>query len=93
MLRLIFFIWKTKFDAQTYLQFLSKLAKRFIFDRFLSIEEGKSYFEMIYETKDSDYPKNKKIKHIDSEKLLFGEIENNFVFNYLDYLLWIEKPK
>ena len=54
-------------DAQGYLQFLLKLAKRFIFDRFLSIEEGKSYFEMIYETKDNDYPKNKKIKHIDSE--------------------------
>lgn len=77
-------------DAQGYLQFLSKLAKRFIFDRFLSIEEGKSYFEMIYETKDSDYPKKKKTKHIDNEKLLFGEIENNFVFNYLDYLLWLE---
>jgi len=78
-------------DAQAYLQFLSKLAKRFIFDRFLSIEEGKSYFEMIYETKDNNYPKNKKIKHIDSDKLLFGEIENNFIFNYLDYLLWLER--
>jgi len=78
-------------DAQGYLQFLSKLAKRFIFDRFLSIEEGKSYYEIIYDTDDNDYPKNKKLKHIDSEKLLFGEIENNFVFNYLDYLLWLER--
>jgi hypothetical protein len=78
-------------DGQGYLEFLSKLAKRFIFDRFLSIEDGKSYFEMIYETVDSDYPKNRKLKHIDSEKLLFGKIENNFVFNYLDYLLWLER--
>ncbi|MDD5462728.1 MAG: DUF1524 domain-containing protein [Methylococcales bacterium] len=25
------------------------------------------------------------------DRLRFGHIENNFVFNYLDYLLWLER--
>ena len=75
-------------NAQEYLEFLSNLAKRFVFERFLAKGEGKSYFELIYETKNNSSPKNLLTKHIGSEKLSFGQIENNFVFNYLDYLLW-----
>lgn len=75
-------------NAQDYLEFLSNLAKRFIFERFLAQGEGKSYFKLIYQTKNNYSPKNLAAKHIGSEKMLFGQIENNFVFNYLDYLLW-----
>lgn len=87
---LYFLYYKNKVDAQEYLAFLSNLAKRFVFERFLVPGEGKSYYEMIYEANDSDYPKNRELEHIDTKKLLFGRIENNFVFNYLDYLLWQE---
>lgn len=76
-----------------YLRHLRRTAKRFIFDRFLSHEEGKSYFEMIYKTRTNDYPKNLTTDDIDLKKLRFGNIENNFVFNYLDYLLWRKKHK
>lgn len=85
---LYYLYYEEEVNAQDYLEFLSNLAKRFVFERFLVQGEGKSYFEMIYETKDNYSPKNLTAKHIDSEKLLFGQIENNFVFNYLDYLLW-----
>lgn len=85
---LYFLYYKDQVNALDYLEFLSNLAKRFVFERFLAQGAGKSYFEMIYEVKDNYSPKNITAKHINSEKLLFGQIENNFVFNYLDYLLW-----
>ena len=85
---LYFLYYEEKIDADAYLTFLSNLAKRFVFDRFLAQGEVTSYFDLIYCNKFSYSPKNKTIKHIDVAKLLFGGIENNFVFNYLDYLLW-----
>jgi hypothetical protein len=87
---LYFLYYEEEVNAQNYLDYLSNIAKRFVFERFLPLGDGKSYYEMIYEAEDHDYPKNRKLKHIDAEKLLFGRIENNFVFNYLDYLLWQE---
>lgn len=77
-------------DAKNYLKHLRRTAKRFVFDRFLAIGDGKSYFEMIYQTKVNDYPKNIRIEDLNIDKLRFGEIENNFVFNYLDYRLWFK---
>lgn len=78
-------------DFEGYMKHLRRVAKRFIFDRFLSHQEGKTYFEMIYKSKSNDYPKNLTANDINIDKLCFGEIENNFVFNYLDYLLWRKK--
>jgi hypothetical protein len=75
-------------DATKYLKHLRRTAKRFVFDRFLADYEGKSYFEMIYKTKKNDFPKNIAVEDLNVDKLCFGEIENNFIFNYLDYLLW-----
>jgi len=87
----IYFLYcEDKIDPQEYLSYLSNIARRFVFDRYLAIGDGKSYYEMIYEKEDAYYPKNRKVGKMDSEKLLFGWIENNFVFNYLDYLLWLK---
>ena len=85
---LYFLYYEQHVDAQAYLEFLTTLAKRFVFDRFLALDDGKSYYEMIYKVEDSYSPKNLKCKDIDVNKLRFGNIENNFIFNYLDYLLW-----
>jgi Protein of unknown function DUF262/Protein of unknown function (DUF1524) len=87
---LYFLYYQEGVDAQAYLDYLSTLAKRFIFDRFLARDEGESYFEIIYEKEFDACPKNRKLRHIDTDNLLFGQIENNFVFNYLDYLLWLQ---
>lgn len=75
-------------DPITYLRHLRRTAKRFVFDRFLAYEEGKSYFEMIYLENPNVFPKDIEPENINTEKLRYGQIENNFVFNYLDYLLW-----
>lgn len=88
---LYFLYYERAIDPQNYLDYLSNLARRFIFDRFLSRDEGSSYYEMIYQQKDDYFPRNRKRNHLDMDRLCFGQIENNFVFNYLDYLLWLER--
>jgi hypothetical protein len=73
-----------------YLNRLEHLARQFVFGRFLSID-GADYYNMIYQ--------GKAFSTLDSSdsqvmKLLkYGIIENNLVFNYLDYLLWCDGTK
>ena len=78
---LYYLYYNEDIDSQGYLEYLSNLAKRFIFDRFLSIDESSSYYKMIYQQDDEYFPKNRKMKHLDTYRLCFGQIENNFVFN------------
>ena len=65
-----------------YKQYLEELAKAFLFDRFLAVKP-KDYFEIIYtnngQSKNSD---------IEIKKLNQGTSVENFIFNYLDYMLW-----
>lgn len=77
--------------AEVYLNYLESVAKSFVFDRFLAPIEGTEYFDMIYKYNgvcqtDCQEISNDKLKI----KLSFGNIENNLVFNYLDYLLWVK---
>ncbi|ANQ21206.1 hypothetical protein BA893_05825 [Vibrio natriegens] len=68
-----------------YLERLEHLARQFVFGRFLQ-PEGAEYFAMIYQ--------GEGYRALDSDDesvmdlLRYGAIENNLVFNYLDYLLW-----
>ncbi|GAM10467.1 hypothetical protein OR1_02756 [Geobacter sp. OR-1] len=72
-------------DATSYKNYLLGIARSFVFDRFLCIGEPKGYFDIIYRT---EKPIKRVPEQIDKSKLSFGRIENNLVFNYLDYLLW-----
>jgi len=73
-------------DASEYLEYLERLASAFAFQNFLAEEDPKSYFEIIYGKRASfKFPV---ISDQISKKMRFGEIANNLVFNYLDYLLW-----
>ncbi|KAA6339102.1 hypothetical protein EZS27_012937, partial [termite gut metagenome] len=78
-------------QSNDYKSYLKNLAKS-IFDRFIA-EEQLDYFEIIY-TNNGIY----KNTDIDISKLDQGTGVENFVFNYLDYLLWQkdrqeDKPK
>jgi len=86
---LYFLYYQEEIEAESYLKYLTNLAKRFVFERFLAKGEGNSYYEMIYKTNFRSSPKNMTKNKIDINKLSFGNIENNFIFNYLDYLLWL----
>ena len=78
-------------EAQAYLQYMESVAKAFVFDRFLAPEAGLEYFSVIYANKGVCQTR---CGGVTAEtlrpRLLFGHIENNLVFNFLDYLLWLE---
>ncbi len=67
-----------------YIKYLEKLANAFLFDRFLTTQP-RDYFDIIYTN--SSTQKNK-IEDIDLTNLTFENLQNNLVFNYLDYLIW-----
>lgn len=78
-------------EAQAYLQHMESVAKAFVFDRFLAPEAGLEYFAMIYGNKGVCQTRREGVTAETLEpRLSFGNIENNLVFNFLDYLLWLE---
>lgn len=78
-------------EAQAYLQHMESVAKAFVFDRFLAPDVGLDYFAMTYTNRGVCQTRRESIaaETIES-RLTFGNIENNLVFNFLDYLLWLE---
>lgn len=80
-------------DPKQYLGYLKRVAKAFVFDRFLGGHSESEYYQIIYERKPNHECKSRPTVLSDAnltERLSFGEIENNLVFNYLDYLLWLK---
>lgn len=71
-------------ESDKYTIYLKTLAKSFLFDRYLA-SSPKEYFEIIYTN--SGTTKNTE-NDIDLTKLDQGTSVENFVFNYLDFLLW-----
>lgn len=76
--------------ANDYLNHLESLARKFVFKRFLAEGEGQAYYPMIYGGDEGVDRQLAERVSLPAEKLCFGVIENNFVFNYLDYLLWLQ---
>lgn len=78
----------TLISADDYLQALESLAKAFMCNRFLT-NTKKKYSEIIFEKygKPTGACTNQDMW---LSYLSYNNIENNFVFNYLDYLLWKE---
>lgn len=75
-----------------YGQYLESMARHFVFQRFLAPGEGASYYQMLF-GKATLLPKievNDNWREAIKSKLCFGCIENNFIFNFLDYLLWVK---
>ena len=70
--------------ANDYKSYLENLAKAFLNDRYLTNNQ-KDFFEIIYTNKGEQ--KNS-ATDIDTNKLNQGTAVENFIFNYLDYLLW-----
>lgn len=74
-----------------YLDYLESMARCFVYDRFLTRGDGLDYYNIIYQH--SVQLQRTSWSEIDESKLRFGEIANNLVFNYLDYLLWLRHRK
>lgn len=76
-----------KVTPRLYLQKLENLARQFVYARFLSVEAA-DYYDMIYQN--VGYAPFEPINQHAMARLRYGAIENNLVFNYLDYLLWCD---
>lgn len=85
-LRYLFNVEQVK--ASNYLQYLEELAKKFVFQRFLAQGTVQSYYDMIYGG--TAVERQNEWSDLNRQKMRFGAIENNFVFNFLDYLLWCQ---
>lgn len=70
--------------ANDYKIYLENLAKAFLNDRYLA-KKQKDFFEIIYT---NEGEQKNSTKDIDLTKLNEGTKVENFIFNYLDYLLW-----
>jgi hypothetical protein len=68
--------------TSNYITYLENLAKAFLFDRYIANEQS-DYLNIIYQN--SGIPEN---TIFDLNKLDKGTSVENFIFNYLDYLLW-----
>lgn len=80
---------QTEINAESYLSHLESVARAFVFDRFLAPGEGKDYYQVIYINKGRNQTSPSEVDPATiTPYLTFGNIENNLVFNYLDYLLW-----
>jgi len=74
-----------------YLGYMESLARAFVFDRFLVQDGGAEYFDIIYKNNGKCQTAHDKNFASGIEPTLrFGTIQNNLLFNYLDYLLWIK---
>ena len=70
--------------ANDYKTYLENLAKAFLNDRYLANNQ-KDFFEIIYT---NEGKQKNSATDIDTNKLNQGTAVENFIFNYLDYLLW-----
>ena len=90
----LYYLYYTERDPEKYLSHLESTAKAFVFDRFLAHDGGKEYFEMIYTNKSVCQARREDFSEDYLRvQLSFGNIKNNLVFNYLDYLLWLDNEK
>ncbi len=85
---------ETAVRAQGYLDYLESVARAFVFDRFVAAGGGVEYFEIIHSRKGTcATPRGSLMPANLDARLVFGGIENNLVFNYLDYLIWLRDRK
>lgn len=76
--------YPTNVTAESYIDHLRAVSKKFLKYRFLNDYQELSYDQMLYsELKNFDTT-------FSTDLLKYGRIKNNLVFNYLDYLLWKE---
>lgn len=74
--------------ADYYIDALESLANAFMRDRFLITTNKKEYSAIIFTSN-----RQPKSDCLDNETLSYYKIENNLVFNYLDYLIWKENEQ
>lgn len=88
---LLFVFKNSNVSADDYSNYLKNLAKAYLFDRYLAIESNRvEFYDIIYKNEGKSLNSNDKQKQ-DFSLLDQGTDVENFVFNYLDFILWNNK--
>lgn len=74
-------------EPAAYLSYLEKLARQYLFNRYLK-QVPDDYYQIIYK---GVVPPHK--DELDKKRLNQGTAVENFIFNYLDYLLWKDESE
>jgi hypothetical protein len=78
-------------NAKEYLEWLENLAQAYLYDRYLPPKEKEvEFFDIIYNNHAKAQNKSTS-QHQNWENLNSGTSVENFVFNYVDYILWLDK--
>lgn len=77
---------QTEVESGKYIAYLEHIAKSFVFDNYLAQTE-QGYYSMININLN---PIDRAIEKLNLGKLRYGSLRNNLVFNFIDYLLWLE---
>jgi len=81
----------TDINAAAYINWLENLAQSYLYDRYLAIDENHiDFYDIIYNNRAVSTNKFNSANY-SWNVLNFGTAVENFVFNYLDYILWLEK--
>jgi len=85
----LFFVFKNpSLSAETYGNFLKSLARAYLFDRYLAVDPYKvEFFDIIYNYEGKSLNIGQKEK-LDLTLLDRGTDVENFIFNFLDFILW-----
>lgn len=84
---LFYLFYQENINSESYKVYLQNLAKTYFFDRYVATEEV-DYYNIIYINNGKSV--NKQLNKYNLDFLDRGTAVENFVFNYLDYILWKE---
>lgn len=85
---LFYLFYQKEINSKNYKIYLENLAECYLYDRYVAKGEPIDYFNIVY--KNNAISKNKLSSNFDFNLLDKGTAVENFVFNYLDYILWKE---
>jgi len=89
----LYYVYSKFWEGETikpteYIEYLTQLARAFLFDRYLTKQDKViDYYDIIYKNQATAQNKNRP-ENISLEVLDKGTSVENFVFNYLDLILW-----
>ena len=88
---LLFLFENEQIKADKYLGWLENLAQSYLYDRYLPIKDASiEFFDIIF-INGANAQNKFVLENQNWENLNSGTSVENFVFNYLDYILWLEK--
>jgi hypothetical protein len=88
---LLYVFDNTEVSASEYLSYLKNLAKAYLYDRYLTNEVNRNdYFDIIYINRGNSVNFGRP-ELLNRDLLNKGTEVENFIFNYLDYILWTMK--